>query len=148
MTCWASGSSRKCCTGYKPSETLAHKPFFPFIDHVISEKERRFPDDLKNHMTGYYLIPKKLRNLSPYATESLFVAFDADLPCKGDFLVEIERWRLKVGDNPVHPNIPGLQSTLILANKDLYPNIHTIFELLIVLPVTSVCCKRSFPALH
>ena len=38
-------------TGYKPSETLAHKPFFPLIDHVISEMERRFPDDLKNHMT-------------------------------------------------------------------------------------------------
>jgi hypothetical protein len=35
------------------------------------------------------------------------VAFDADLPCKGDFLVEIERWRFKVGDNPVHQNISG-----------------------------------------
>jgi hypothetical protein len=44
-------------------------------------------------MTGYYLISKKLRNLSPYATESLFVAFDADLPCKGDFW-----WKLKGGD--------------------------------------------------
>jgi hypothetical protein len=33
-------------------------------------------------MTGYYLIPKNLRNLSPYATDLLFVAFDADLPCK------------------------------------------------------------------
>jgi hypothetical protein len=41
--------------------------------------ERRFQDDLKNHMTGYYLIPKNLRNLTPDATESLSVAFDADL---------------------------------------------------------------------
>ena len=39
------------------SPVSAHKLFFPFIDHVISEMERRFPDDLKNHMTGYYLIP-------------------------------------------------------------------------------------------
>jgi hypothetical protein len=38
--------------------------------------ERRFLDDLKNHMTGYYLIPKNLRNLTPDATESLSVAFD------------------------------------------------------------------------
>ena len=52
-------------------------------------------------------------------TESLSVAFDADQPCKGDFLVEIERWRLKDGDHPVHQNIPGLQS---------------------------VCCERSFSA--
>jgi hypothetical protein len=97
-------------------------------------------------MTGYYLIPKNVRNLTPDATESLSVAFDADLPCKGDFSVENERWRLKVGDNPVHQNIPGLQSALKLADKDLYPNIHAIFRLLIVLPVTSVCCKRSFSA--
>jgi len=48
--------------GYKPSETLAHKPVPPFIDHVISEMERRFPDGLKNHMTGYYLIHKNLKN--------------------------------------------------------------------------------------
>jgi hypothetical protein len=109
--------------------------------------ERRFPDDLKNHMPGYYLIPKNVRNLTLDATESLSVAFDADLPCKGDLSVENERWRLRVGDNPVHQNIPGLQSALKLADKDLYPNIHTIFKLLIVLPVTSVCCKRSFSAL-
>jgi hypothetical protein len=55
---------------------------------------------------------------------------------------------LKVGDHPVHQNIPGLQSALKLADKDLYPNIHTIFELLIVLPVTSVGCERSFSALR
>ena len=62
--------------------------------------------------------------------------------------MEIERWRLKVGDHPVHQNIPGLQSALKLADKDLYPNIHTIFKLLIVLPVTSVGCERSFSALR
>ena len=72
---------------------------------------------------------------------TLSVTFDADLPCKADFSVEIERWRLNVGDQ----NIPGLQSALRLADKDLW---HTIFTLLIVLPVTSVCCKRSFPALR
>jgi hypothetical protein len=99
--------------------------------------ERRFSDDLKSHMTGYYLIPKSLRNLTPNATESLSVAFDADLPCKGDFSEEIERWRLKVDDNPVHRNIPGPQSALKLAHKDLYPNIHTIFTLLIVLYFTN-----------
>jgi hypothetical protein len=79
--------------GYKPSETLAHKPVFPFIDHVISEMERRFPDDLKNHMTGYYLIPKNVRNLTPDGTESLSVAFDADLPCKRDVLRKLKIFR-------------------------------------------------------
>ena len=63
------------------------------------------------------------------------------------------RWKLKggdleVGEHPVHQNIPELQSALKLADKDLYLNIHTIFKLLIVLTVTSVCCKRLFSALH
>ena len=82
--------------------------------------ERRFPDDLKNHITGYYSIRKHLRNLTPGATESLSVACDADPPCQGDFSVEIERWRLKVGDHPVHQNIPGLQSALKLADKKTF----------------------------
>ena len=77
-------------------------------------------------MTRYYLIPKNVRNLTPDATESLSVAFDGDLACKGDFWVEIDRWRLKVVD---HQNVPGLQSALKPADKDLYPNIHTIFNL-------------------
>jgi hypothetical protein len=94
--------------------------------------ERCFPDGLKNHMTGYYLIPKTLKNLNPDAIESFSVAFDADLPCKGDFSVEIERWRFKAGDHHVHQNIHGLQSALKLVHKDLYPNIHIIFKLLIV----------------
>ena len=46
------------------------------------------------------------------------------MPCKGDFSVEIERWRIKVGELPVHQNIPGLQFALKLADKDLYANIH------------------------
>jgi hypothetical protein len=32
---------------------------------------------------------------------------------------------LKVGEHPVHQNIPELQSALKLADKDLYLNIHT-----------------------
>ena len=52
-------------------------------------------------MTGYYLIPKNLRNLNPDAIESLSVAFDADLPCSGDFPMQIERWRFNAGDHPV-----------------------------------------------
>ena len=141
-------SSGKCCTGYKPSETLAHKPVFPFIDHVMSEMERRFSDDLKNHMTGYYLIPKNLRNSTPDATESLSVAFDADMPCQGNFRWKLKGGDLKMCDHPVHQNIPGLKYALKLADEDLYPNIHTICKLLIVFPVMYVCCKRSFSALR
>ena len=48
-----------------PVKHLRINMCFSVIDHVISKMERRFPDDLYNHMTGYYLIPKNLRNLTP-----------------------------------------------------------------------------------
>ena len=76
---------------------------------------------------------------------SRLFGLDAVLSCKGDFSVEIERWRVNVSDHSGHQNIPGLQSALKLADKD---HCHTIFTLLIVLPVTSVCCERSFSALR
>jgi hypothetical protein len=65
-----------------------------------------------------------MRNLNLDATESLSVGFDADLPCKGNFSVEIERWRLKFGDHPVHQNIPGLQYALKLTN--VLPSLLTL----------------------
>jgi hypothetical protein len=53
-----------------------------------------------------------------------------------------------VGDHPVHQNIHALQSALRPADEDLYPNIHTISKVLIVIPVMSTCCKHSFLALR
>jgi hypothetical protein len=54
----------------------------------------------------YFDEQEKLRNLTPDATQSLSFAFDADLHLrKGDFSVEIERWRLKAGDHPVHNDV-------------------------------------------
>ena len=63
------------------------------------------------------------------------------LACKGDFSVEIKRWILKVGDNPIHQIIPGLQSALKLADKDLC---HTIFKLLIVNTLYIFCIYIRF----
>ena len=53
-----------------------------------------------------------------------------------------------MGDHPVHQNMHALQSALKPADEDRYPNIHTISKVLIVLPVTSACCKHSFWALR
>jgi hypothetical protein len=73
----------------------------------------------------------------------LSVAFDADLPCKGDFSEEIERWRLKVGDNPVHQNIPGLQSTQTCTQRPLSEYSYYFY-----IVDCSVFYKRSFSALR
>jgi len=41
----------------------------------------------------------------------------------------------------------GLQS-LSYAHEDFYPNIRRIFIILLTLPVTSICCGRSFSSLR
>jgi hypothetical protein len=46
-------------------------------------------------------------------------------------------------------NIPiFLQQSLNYAHEDFYPNIRRIFIILLTLPVTSVCCERSFSPLR
>ncbi|VDI17171.1 Hypothetical predicted protein [Mytilus galloprovincialis] len=121
--------------------------FFPFIDHVISELQRRFPNDLKTQMMGYYLIPKHLHSLTPDIITKICDAFEADLSNKNDFIAEVERWRIRVDVHSAGECV-SLKDSLKLADFDLYPNIHTVFKLLLVLPVTSVCCERSFSALR
>ena len=69
---------------------------------------------------------------------TLSATFDAGLPCKGDFWLEIERWRLNVGDHSFHQNIPGLQSAFMLANKDVC---HTVY--IVVFFFSHVCLLRT-----
>ena len=46
-------------------------------------------------------------------------------------------------------NIPiSLQQSLSYEHEDFYPNIRRIFIILLILPVTSVCCERSFSSLR
>jgi hypothetical protein len=46
-------------------------------------------------------------------------------------------------------NIPiSLQQSLSYTHEDFYPNIRRIFIILLTLPVTSVCCGRSFSSLR
>jgi hypothetical protein len=58
--------------------------------------------------------------------------FDADLPCKGQFALKIERWRLKVGDHPVQrsagTSISGEQ-IVKLSNKNNITFCFLLFSL-------------------
>ncbi|CAG2212069.1 unnamed protein product [Mytilus edulis] len=108
--------------------------FFPFIDHVTSELQRRFPNDLKTQMMGYYLIPKHLHSLTPDIITTICDAFDADLSNKNDFMAEVERWKIRLDVHSAGECV-SLKDSIKLADFDLYPNIHTTFKLLLVLPI-------------
>ena len=117
--------------------------YFAFLGHVNNELERRFPGDQRQMMLGQYLIPSKFDHL----VDELSTVFRADWPDLANWRPEIARWRMKVHNGL--ENIPiSLQQSLSYAGKDYYPNIRRIFIILLIFPVTSVCCGRSFSSLR
>ena len=98
-------------------------------------------------MLGQYLIPSKFEHLVDSVVDELSTVFRADLPDLATWRPEIARWRMKFHDG--FENIPiSLQQSLSYAHEDFYPNIRRIFIILLTLPVTGVCCERSFSSLR
>ena len=95
--------------------------FFPFIDHVINEMERRFPTEMKHKLLDFYLIPKYVALITPQIINSMFEAF-ADMTDLDAFKNEISRWT----KNTKMLTEKSLQETVRIANKDLYPNINLV----------------------
>jgi hypothetical protein len=63
------------------------------------------------------------------------------------FLDEVARWKTRW--NMVDGQKPQtLLETLNITNQDLYPNIYTIFTVLITMPVSSASSERSFSAMR
>ena len=110
---------------------------------IINEMERRFPTEMKDQMLGFYLIPKYVALITPQIINCMFEAF-ADVTDLDAFKNEISRWTKKTE----MLTEKSLQETARVANKDLYPNINLVLRLLLILPVTSVCCEQSFSSLR
>jgi hypothetical protein len=67
----------------------------------------------------------------------------ADVTDLDAFKNEISRWTKKTE----MLTEKSLQETVRITNKDLYLN-NLVLRLLLILPVTSVCCERSFSSLR
>jgi len=72
--------------------------------------------------------------------------YSNDLPFPADLDAEILRWREKnkTGDKPT----TSLMEAVNNCNVSFYPNISSIFNLLLTLPVGSCSCERSFSKLR
>jgi hypothetical protein len=128
-----------------PEEYYRMNYYYPFLDHVVSHLEMRFPPELKSAMLGYYLLPSKLNKLTDHAEQSILEQFKSDLPMPDSFGAEVKRWK-----ESHHTRSPE-KSVVELINateRDFFPNIYVILSLLITLPVGSCSCERSFSALR
>ena len=121
--------------------------FFPFIDHLMTQFDERFPDSSRNMYLGYYLIPKYLPQLDDEELKAIRESYQADLPQFHSFEQEFLRWRNMTRKFDVNDKYP-LQTALKIADKEFFPNLHAILSSILTLPVGSVCCERSFSSLR
>ena len=63
-----------------PCEYWRINLFFPFIDHLMTQFDERFPESSRNMYLGYYLIPKHLPQLDDEKLKAIRESYQADLP--------------------------------------------------------------------
>ena len=95
-----------------------------------------------------YLNPANLLNPTPEIndTSRLFNAYQSDLPRKVYLVDEVECWKIRwalVDDKP-----EKLLDTLHATNRDLYPAIYIIINILLRMSVSSATSERSFSAMR
>ena len=129
-----------------PCEYWRINLFFPFIDHLMTQFDERFPESSRSIYLGYYLIPKYLPQLDDEKLKAIRESYQADLPQFHSFEQELLRWRNMTRKFDVNDKYP-LQTALKIADKEFFPNLHAILSSILTLPVGSVCCERSFSSL-
>ena len=106
---------------------------------------RRFPVSMGGALLGTMLVPSNVENLTQAILEKLQNEFADDLPMPTSFEQEVNRWRVANRDKS---NIKSLPDAVSICNELLYPNISTILQLILTLPVGSCSCERSFSSLR
>ncbi|KAK2549573.1 52 kDa repressor of the inhibitor of the protein kinase [Acropora cervicornis] len=119
--------------------------YYPFFDHVIQHMTDPFPEALKGALQGTLLIPSNLRKPSTSVEEAIKKEFAEDLPMPQSFEHKVIRWKFAQQDND---SITSLAESVASCDERLYPNISTIFQLLLTLPVGTCSCEPSFSALR
>lgn len=118
--------------------------YYPFLDHIITHLNNRFPVSMKNVLLGTKLLPINLKNLTPTDLEKIKTEYSDDLPMSSSFVQEANRWRI----TQEHSNVSSLSDAVNICDEALYPNISTIFQLILTLPVGSCSCERTFSTLR
>ena len=85
-------------------------------------------------MYVFFLINVKFKHLNNYIIEKIKAAYLNDLPMQTQLDSEVMRWKHKF-INSSWSNPMGLQEGLALCNASYFPNINSIFQLILTLPV-------------
>ncbi|XP_071123904.1 52 kDa repressor of the inhibitor of the protein kinase-like [Mytilus edulis] len=78
--------------------------------------------------------------MSQIETAKIYEWYSSDLPDRDTYYMEIQRWMAFCNQLKDPPT--SLSESFILADSDYYPNINTIFHLLLTMPVGSFSALR------
>ena len=120
--------------------------FIPFVDHLLSELSTRFTQLNKKAIQGLLLLPPNLTSLTEAKILEIYEHFNEDLPEPEAFRQEVKLWKER-WNCCLTPVPHSLSETLEQVNSKAYPNISTILQLLLVVPVAAATVERGNSAL-
>ncbi|GMH44532.1 hypothetical protein BSKO_12484 [Bryopsis sp. KO-2023] len=132
--------------GTNPEEYWRRSVFIPYVDHMVAELQSRFTILNGKAIQGFNLLPKNCEAIaSVVLSADLISGFKDDLPTPRHLEVEIDRWQRKwrvvKEEGGVLPS--KVPDTLAQCNRMAYPSIHTILQILLIIPVTTASVERA-----
>ena len=126
--------------------------FLPFLDHLISQLEDRFSGRSQDAIKALYLLPKNLGKLEDDTVEKILSCYESDLPSSVDFKQELRLWRRfwssRDGDELPSTVSDVLQKISADGVQLLYPNISSIFGIVLTFSATTASVERTNSALR
>lgn len=124
--------------------------FVPFVDNLTTQLRDRFQGRSHAAVKALYLLPNSVKKINQEIEQAIKSCYEDDLPSASAFQQEVRLWcRYWESES----NLPSsLSETLKIVKSrnvhQLYPNIVTIFRILLTFSATSASVERSNSALR
>ena len=122
--------------------------YYVFIDHLQDElKIRLLNHDLEDRLLVEKLLPQTVQGLDDVKlaelSSKLVKTYDQDLPYPSHSLHEMKR-----KNTCAHRSYLTVDEALLAANVHFYPNVHILFKLHLVLPISTATAEKTFSSLR
>ena len=126
-----------------PEEHFKRNLFIPFVDNMISQMMERFGHVTSAAVKAILLLPKFVENLKEEDAEEVFQSYKDDMPDANSFPAELRLWKRQWKNEERKPE--SLTSVLNHpeCKQAIFPNIVTVFSILLVTAVTSATVERA-----
>ena len=117
---------------------------------MLSELTLRFDSQSSSNLSQLMnLLPSSIILSSSLSLHSVCKFYEEDLPNSASLESELQLWQSKWrAEHNLASTLNTPEKALVHADKDFYPNIHTLLSIMATLPVTSCECERPISMLR